>query len=887
MTMPPRLFPRLRSFVAALWHRRALERAMDEEFALHLELRTDDLIQQGMPRDEAERRARLEFGNVTATKEVARASWGTAWVESLRQDLHYALRTLRKTPGFTLVAVLSLGFGIGATTTVFSVIDALDFRPLPFTDAARLVWLAEVTPPDDAMCSRCAWLTASPTARDWAEHARAFGAVAAVGSIGFSWQHDDVSESLSARAATPGFFRLLGVRPLLGRGFVAGDTITGAAPVVLLSYELWRTRFGGDPNVVGTQLLARYGGGLSPALRSITVVGVLPRDFQFRYDTPLWLPMGLSATSSRASRWLTVIGRLRHGETIAAANAELETIAARLAGAYPAAYRGWGASVQPLRTLLTTGAGTSRFVLFAITTLVLCIAVLNVTGLLLGRAAARQREFAMRSALGASRTRLMQQLLVEGSCVGLGGGTLGTLVAMWSVRFVPLWFSTESSGLTVGVDHRMLLFAVTISVVVGIGAAVAPALRAASIEATSTLRARTAGAGAHATRTSNALIAVQIALALVLLTAAGLLSQDFLELRYLDIGYNPHGLYSTSIVGTREQSANPAAWGAMADAARARVASIPGVVSASLEHQSAIHPQIVRPDGGDAFAGSSITPVVKAVNPGYFTTFGTRLLSGRTFSNGDRRGAPLVAIVNRTTADRFWPGQNPLGKRIVLGDSGSVADVLTVVGVAADAERGELFERHWPMVYRPFQQATIYHAVAALYVRVADNGPDALAAAQAAIRQVTGRPAAPMASEEARLGTRFYDSRANAIALDLFGGFGLLLAAMGIYGSITYAVTQRTREIGIRMALGAERWSVVRLVARRGVLLALGGVCAGTAGALVLTRVLGSMLVTTNAASPWIFGGAALLVIGIALIATFLPARHATRVDAVIALRAE
>lgn len=317
------------------------------------------------------------------------------------------------------------------------------------------------------------------------------------------------------------------------------------------------------------------------------------------------------------------------------------------------------------------------------------------------------------------------------------------------------------------------------------------------------------------------------------------------------------------------------------------MASIPGIRSVSVAHQSVEHPQIVRADGPGGSQLSSRTPNVKAVDPGYFASWGIRLVLGRSFNTADDRAAPLVAIVNKAAAAMLWPGQNPVGRQLVVGDSNSVGERLVVIGVAANAERGPLVGPHWPTVYRPFGQARIYHPAATLTVRVTAGKPGLFAAAQTAIRQATNRTAIPFDSEEERLSARLLAKRFNAIALNLFAGFGLLLAAMGIYGSIAYAVTQRTREIGVRMALGAKRGSVLGLVARRGVLLAIAGVSLGSAGAFALTRVLRSFLVGTSATNPWVFAGSGLLMIAIALIATFLPARRATQVDPVMALRAE
>ena len=870
----------LRSLLLAPFRRNAVSRDIDDEFALHLDLRTEDLIRRGIAPDEARRRARMEFGNLTVARETARASWGTTWVDRLERDFRYAIRTLRRTPGFTAIAILSLGFGIGATTTAFSVIDALDFRPLPFANADRLVWLAEVTPPGHRACSHCSWLTSPPMAREWVTQATSFEAVAAMTSAEVPWDHDDVTESLRGGRVTPGFFGVLGVRPVFGREFVATDTARGARAVALVSYEFWQTRLGASRDVLGMTLAA---GGGSP--RPV-IVGVLPEHFRFGNARSVWVPLTMDG-SSRDNRWLTVVARLRPRQTIDRANVELKTIADRLATAYPLDYRGWDVRVESLRTLITMPAGKARFALFATTVLVLLIAMLNVAGLLLGRAVARRQELAMRSALGASSASLLHQLLVEGSVIGVGGGALGMLLSHWFIGLVSRWFSIDTIGLSVSVDARVLGFAVVLSILVGLCAAALPAARIAVMNVHGTLRVSTAERGVQGSRISNTLITLQIALGLVVLTTAALLSRDFLELRYLDLGYRPDSLYFTSISAMPGASRDPVAWSIVAEEVRSRVAVVPGIVSVSLEHQNAMHPTIVRPETGIERRDTNVTPVVKAVDLNYFETFGTRLVSGRPFAVGDAPGAPLVAIINKAAADAFWPGRSPLGERVFVGDSASPGEILTVIGVAANAERGELVQRHWPMIYRPFRQGRIYHAAARLYVRAADDNPTVLAAAERAVRETTNRKAIPFTADEEKLNNRFMGRRFAAIALDAFAAFGLLLAAMGIYGSVAYAAKRRTREIGIRMALGARRWDVVGLVARRGVLLAVIGSAAGVMGAITLMQLFKASVLTTMVGTPWIFAGSVGLMVVVVLVATLLPAARATRVDVVIALRAE
>jgi predicted permease len=840
-----------------------------------------------MTREAAVPQARKEFGNLTATKESARAERHMTWIDATSQDVRYAIRLLRQSPAFALIAVLSLGVGIGAATAVLSVVDAFDFRPLPFAHSDRLVWPAEVTPRDFLTCSRCAWSTAAPMVQEWATRAHSFDAIGGFAPGNVVWQHNDETESLGANAITPGFLDLLGARPRVGREFASEDTIAAATPVVMVSHEFWQARLGGTTDVIGSTLLVQDDADAALSHRA-TIVGVLPEQFRFRAKAPIWTPMRLSGTGSRTARNLTAIGRLHPNIDIAAANSELATLSARLALTDSQAYGGWGAQVQPLRELLTIGVAKGRSLLLALAMVVLLIATLNVAGLLVARAVARQREFAMRAALGAGRGRLIGQTLVEGTCIALAGGVLGALIAAWITRFIPRWFSIDTAGLAVQIDHRMLVMAALLSALVGVAAALLPALRAGRVDAVQCLRAGMASSGPRASRTSNALVAAQIALALVMLATAMLLGRDFLEVRYLDLGYDPTGLYHTSMRGSREERANPAAWRVVPEAARSRIARLPGVAAVALEHRSGVHPTLVRPVGGEA-PRSGLTPVLSAVDPSYFAALGARLMMGRLFVQTDARGAPPVAIINKAAADVLWPGTSPIGRLLFIGDSASAGEELTVVGVVANIERGEMIERHWPMVFRPFDQAPLYHAALTLHLRVSPgtSSESVLASAGAVIRQVTGHATSAFDSAEERLGLRMHDRASNAAMLTLLAAFGLLLATMGTYGTVAYSVAQRTREIGIRIALGARRSNVATVVARGAMRSVALGVLLGAGGTLVAARLLERFLVATSATSPRVFIVSTALMIVVALLAALVPARRATRVDALVALRAE
>ncbi len=873
---------------------RRIEADFDEELRYHLEQQIEQNLRCGMDSREAREAAVRQLGNPLLLREEARETWRWRRLDEIVRDLRYAVRGLGNNPGFSAVAILSLGFGIGAATTLFSVIDAADYRPLPFHEPDRLVWLAQLTPEDDPDCARCPATTSVPVANEWRRQTSAFEAFAVLDSTYGCLETGGRIECPDLGWASAGFFTLLGVQPILGRDFLPRDTAPAAEPVVILSHETWLRRYDGDPAVIGSRF--EYASSASfEDHRSSTIVGVLPRGFRFNRDYPGWMPFPDDQVRPvfRSIGTITVVARLKPGIDATAAESELRAVHAGLATEFEEAARTIGA-IRPLREKTGSGAGEGRGTLFSITLIVLGIAVLNVAGLLTARAAARHREFSVRRALGASRGRLVRQLLVEGSALGIAGGLLGSFICVWGVGVANLHFRMQQYGSPAQIDHRVLAFAISVALLAGILATLLPvvgigrggALGGLRRAATPAQIARQPAPGRPGNGTPGVLLVCQIAAALVLLSAAGLLGSDYLELRYLDIGYDPASLYEISIRGPDQYEAQPELMRPDAESIRARIEQAPGVVAASLSHYAAPWPEVVRLEGIETVAeGKSIW--VEAVEADYFDTMGIPIIEGRPFAQQDLRDGEPVAIINRTAARAYGRSRSGLGRRVFIGNSETDGEWLTVVGVVEDVERGGMRQRHYPRVYRPLARAPIYGLYFRLDFKVAEGRTDVVRSVETSLSQALGRPIRPAVSHEEQLGARFLTERINAMALNAFAAFALLLAAIGVYGSIAYAVARRTREIGIRVALGAERSSILALFARRAVVITALGAALGLGGAFVLTRVLQSFVSATSVTDPRVFGGAALMLLGAILLAIYLPARRAIAVDPTTALSSE
>ncbi|MBV9924260.1 MAG: ABC transporter permease [Acidobacteria bacterium] len=801
------------------------------------------------------------------------------------QDLRYGLRTLSKRPGLTLVAVLTLGLSIGINTAVFSVVYAALVRPLPFPAPERLVVAAAENRRGGAAEVRG---VAPADFMDWRAQSRAFDGLAAYTGGGLTLDTGGLPEQLSGVRVSEDFFGLLGVAPALGRVLAPEEFVDAGVRPVLLSHRLWQRRFGGDPGVIGKQL-PLVGGG------SATVVGVMPERFRYPAYAEVWTPLPSKSGElrQRTSRYFAVVGRLKSGLTREQAQGELGGVAARLAEAYPDSNGDWGVRLIPLReTLVGSQARTALLVLFGAVGFVLLIACANVTNLLLARSTARYKEMAVRAALGATRWRVVRQLLAESVLLTVAGGALGVVLALWGVdgllALVPeeLRFARLDEA---RVDGWVLAFTAFVSLSAGVLVGLLPGLKVSKPDLNLALKETGRGASSEARvrRARGLLVVAEIAVTLVLLVGAGLLLRSFIRLQQTELGFEPRNLLTLTV------GAPPQLYGQNAQRAeyfgkmQERLAALPGARGAALASSLPLDWVLnfsFGVEGRPARAGEEPQADYLAVSPNYFEVMRIPLLRGRGFTERDADGAPAVALINETMARRVFPGEDPLGKRLTI-DYMERRIALEVVGVVADTKQSvgqptgiQIYDCY---LQRPWLSSS--------FIVRTEGDPTALApAAQRAVREVdAARAAAGVRTMEQLLSEQVAQPRFYAQLLTAFACVALLLAAVGVYGVMSYTVTQRTHEIGIRIALGARGGDVIRMVVRQGMALALGGVLAGLAAAFALTRVLASLLYEVSATDATVFAFVSLLLTAVALLACLVPARRATKVDPIVALRYE
>ena len=805
-------------------------------------------------------------------------------MQFLRRDLRYGARMLGKNPGFTLAAVLTLALGIGANTAIFTVTSALLLRPFPYRDAQQLLSVDA----KDESTDYGGTLLRYELLRD---HSRSFQAVAVWTNDNFNLTGRGQPVQVPIARVSPNFFSMLGVAPELGRSFTEEEGRPEGKFVVMLSNAFWHSRFGGDPNMVG-QTVTLDG---TPH----TVVGVLPAGLQFPFvgQADIWTPRYFELTLMPAVRlrmgvgYLSILARLRPGATLGRAQAELDVLNRAYRQQNPAAPDAGSGVVmkaEPLRNLVVAGVRGKLLMLSAAVALVLLIACANVASLLLSRALGRRREIAVRTALGASRGTLVRQLLTESMLLALMAGGLGICLSWLSTRGLLAWGAGQlPQGIPIALDGGVLLFTLLISLVTGLLFGMFPALQLSRADLHTTLReeGRSSTAGHSRAQATSLLVIGQVALSLLLLIGAGLLLRSFGRLLQTDPGFDASRVLTMNVSLPTVKYAKPEQQIAFFDEMLRRVSALPGVRSAAISAAQPLTYKRVTPvlPEGQANVPLAQRPFVdiEAVSPQWFETLRVPLRAGRFFTPADNAQAPKVVIVNHTFARRFWPGQNPLGKHITIGRGKDPAEV---VGVSADVKNRGLAQEPQPQLYLPFPQLPWGNMY--LLVRTAVPPLSMAAAVRAQIAAVDpDQPVTDVQTAAELMDSSRAQPRFTMLLLGAFSGAALALAVIGIYGVLAYSVAQRRHELGIRVALGAERADILRLVVRQGLMLALAGVGIGLIAALLLTRLMTSLLYRVGAYDLATFALAPLVFLAIALIASYLPALRATRIDPMEALR--
>jgi predicted permease len=885
-----------------LWRRGQLEKELEKELHFHLEQHASELIAQGHPPAEARRRARLALGGPEQVKEGCRDARGTRWLEDLLQDMRFALRMLRKTPGFAAVALLTLALGTGVTTIMFSVVNGVLLKPLPYSEPGRLVTMQEKT--ETANQFGDIWAFAYPNFVDCERQSRSLSMAAWTYNGGIA-SASGKSEYVNGAEVSSGLLSVLGVTPFRGRDFLPEEDRLGAPPVMIISYSLWQRRFAGNAAAIGTSLV--FDG------KPYTIVGVMPAGFRLNEDEfELFTLLGQDSSPSMQNRsrhpGIGVFARLLPGATLPQAQTELAVIGRRLASQYPESNAGRSFIAQPLRPDVGDIGGTLWLLLGAVS-LVLLIACVNVASLLLARAVSRERELAMRVALGAGRGRLVRQCLTESAVLGLSGGVLGVLLAAFGIRpFVMFWPGSLPRAEEVHLDWRVMLFAVVLSLLSGLLFGLAPALRAPVRELEQTLRAGARTVVGSSRRLQSAFVISELALAVVLLVSAGVLGRTMLRLSSLDSGVKSENVLVARMALSPATLTDPGkirvAWQAVLDSAR----RVPGV-------QAVATVDTVPMRDGNNQVGYSISssipqptqiPLALAttVTPDYLQVMGIPLLKGRFFDNQDRLGSELVVVIDDVLAQHAFGDRDPIGRRLWIPGSGSpfssgsdVPDVVRVVGVVGHV-------RHWGLASddKARVRAQFYYSFAqvpdpllrrwselmSIAVRTNIAPLNLVEPLRTDLRGATGDQALyEIRTMEQLRSDSLARQRFLLLLFGIFAGVALLLACIGIYGVLAYLTGQRVPEIGVRMALGARPGDVMWLVLRQSLAMIFAGVAAGIFGAWAAGRLLERLVEGVRPPEPSTFAITVPVLAVTALFASFVPARRASRVDPMTALRQE
>jgi predicted permease len=875
--------------IKGLFGKNRREIDLDAELHAHLEALTEENIRRGMKPDEARYAARREFGGVEQTKELYRERRGLPFLETLFYDIRFGARMLAKNPGFTIVAVLTLALGIGANTAIFSVVNAVLLRPLAYKNPDRLVTILHN---GDNPVSVANYI-------DWRDQSRSFEAMGAADYWSPNLTGVDPPEHLWGLQVTQNLLPLLGVEPMLGRMFLPGEDQKGSEFEVVLSYKLWLRRFAGDANILGKTI--KLDGNL------YTIVGVMPQEFKFApfwaTRAELWVPNAFGdRVNNRGGNSLRIFARLKPGATLDEARAEIATITARLENQFPGTNR--NVVVTPLKDNVVGNIEASLLVLLGAVGFVLLIACANVAHMLMARSAARQKETAVRAALGAPRLRLIRQFFTENLLLAVLGASTGFLLAIWGTHALIALSPPNIPRIeTVTIDTRVAIFMFGVTVLTCLAFGLAPALQMSALNLSDTLKESNRGSSdsVRRNRLRSFLVGSEFALALMLLIGAGLMTRSFFALRSVDPGFNPHNVLSmvVSVAGSKEADADRR--GIFYRELLARVGALPGVQSVGgINHL---------PLAGDLWGwpftiegrpkprpGESPSGVYRIVTPGYFEAMRLPLIRGREISAADVATGPGVVVINERAAIKYWPGADPIGQHVSFDDDKANPPTwLTVIGIVKDAKQEEWAAPIYPEVYlAAFQnrqflgEAGAHMAYITLVVRTTGDPTALVPIVKNTVWSIDSNlPISEVLTMDGIVSDANAQPRFEMLLLSVFAVVALVMAAVGIYGVMSYSVSRRTHEIGIRISLGASRKDVFRLVVRQGMMLALVGTAAGITGALLLSRFLSKVLYGVPATDPLTFACVVLLLAGVALLANYIPARRAMRVDPMIALRYE
>jgi putative ABC transport system permease protein len=876
----------LRRFLIRLagpFHKARQEREMAEEFESHFQMHIEENLRRGMDAAQAWREARLKFGGIHQTKESMREAATFMTLETTWRDLRYAMRGLRGNPGFTAAAILSLALGIGASVAIFTLADNLLLRPLPYREPDRLTMVWEVNPHTTNRNN-----VSPANYLDWKARNHEFESMAIFGERPAAFAGGTQVEELEEQLMSADLLPMLGVQPWRGRLFTAAEDLPNAPNVVLISYRLWQRWFGGDDGAIGRTVHVRS--------RPATIIGVMPPGFYFRNrNVDLWEALGLDPARDYrkdAGRYLMCVARLKPAVTRARAQTRMTMIARQLQTDYPRFNTNWTVNVEPLRDSLVSEVRTSVLVLLGAVGLLLAVACANVANLLLARYAARRREIAVRVAIGAGRGRVLRQLITESVVLGLAGGSLGVVLARWAVlgllALAPL---DLSRNIAIAVDYRIVLFAVGVPMLTGILFGLAPGFVASRADLTLDLRenSRASVGGARGLRAS--LVAAEVALSVILLAGAGLLFRSLAGLQSVDPGLNPARLLTFRVQLPDALYREPIRRTQFFTRALEQVGRLPAVASASAVSYLPFNGMAAGTDFAiagrpPAKPGAELGATIRTVMPGYFHTLGIPLKKGRVFTAADNTlGSPYRFIVDQAFVEKYMAGEEPLGRQISV-DMDDKNPFGEIVGVVGNVKDGTLDGEPTPTVY--YIHAHLPYTGMVFVVRATVDPISLAGAVRRVIHEIDPRqPVAQVRSMETIVRETFARQTFCALLLGGFSLVSLVLAAVGIYGVLAYSVTQRTREIGVRVALGADPGRILTLVLGSGMRVVLLGALLGAVGALALTGLLKSLLFGVQAHDPATLATVLAVLIAVALVAAYLPARRASRMAPVDALKVE